>query len=129
MDIIVVLLPLKKAIIQQALEESGIGTIQEIKHFYVNDILTYYRQTYRKVSKMYAEYKARKQAEKNEIKNNEANFAYSIVHSSNRNENDFIINEQEFQIEQFMSENDLYNQFFFIFFEKFMKINQYLIEA
>ncbi len=71
--------------LEQALMESGIGTIQDIKDFYINDIINYYRQTYRKVSKMYEEYRAKKLDEKN----------------SNKNENDL-------KLDEFMKENDLY---------------------
>lgn len=77
--------------LEQALIESGIGTIQEIKDFYINDIINYYRQTYKKVSKMYDEYRAKKLDEKNKARN--------------KNENDL-------KLEEFMKENDLYNFIF-----------------
>ena len=79
--------------VEQALEESGIGTIQEIKDFYVNDIIHYYKQTYKKVSKLYEDYKAEKLEEKNK---NLSNTDLSNLKSEN-----------DLKLEQFMKENDL----------------------
>jgi hypothetical protein len=108
----------KQHFIQQALEESGIGTIQEIKDFYANDIISYYRQTYKKVSKLYEEYKLKKQTERAEsVKSNEFfRSGPNSIHSSGnvgsaKNETleeiNFIDNKHHMQMEQFMNENDM----------------------
>jgi len=68
--------------IHQAFEESGIGTVQELKEFYMNDILNYYRQTYKKVNKLYEEYKNKGKG------------------VSAKNENDL-------KLDEFMKDNDL----------------------
>jgi hypothetical protein len=105
--------------VQQALEESGIGTIQEIKDFYVNDIIAYYRQTYKKVAKLYEEHKAKRHAEMTEAKKSNSSelFGPNSIHSSvytvgsARNDNNedfsFIKTEQDAAMEEFMNENDL----------------------
>lgn len=86
-----------KHLIVQALEESGIGTIDEIKTFYTNDIIHYYRQTYKKVSKLYDEYKAKKLADNIEKSSNLKNEAENIN----------LKNEHDLKLEQFMKDNDL----------------------
>ncbi len=77
------------------MEESGIGTIEDIKKYYMNDIIHYFKQTYAKVSKLYEEYKAKKLEKE----------------SSNLIENDSNImqlkSENDLKLEQFMKDNDL----------------------
>ena len=86
-----------KHLIVQALDESGIGTIDEIKTFYTNDIIHYYRQTYKKVSKLYDEYKAKKLADNMEKS--------SSLNTGAANNN--LKNEHDLKLEQFMKDNDL----------------------
>ena len=84
----------------QALEESGIGTIDELKTFYTHDIIHYYRHTYKKVAKLYEQYKAKKLADKLKAKNtvNPSEAAGASVQ---------LKNEQDLKLEQFMKDNDL----------------------
>lgn len=86
---------LNKHLVAQALEESGIGTIEDIKKYYTNDIIHYFKQTYSKVSKLYEEYKAKKLEKE----------------SPNLIENDLNImqlkSENDLKLEQFMKDNDL----------------------
>ena len=46
---------------EQTFAESGIGTLKDLKRFYVNDIINYYQQTYRKVTHLYEAYKVSKE--------------------------------------------------------------------
>ena len=85
--------------IAQALEESGIGTIGDIKTYYTNDIIHYFRQTYSKVSKLYDEYKAKQLADK--LSKESSSLADNDLNSIQfKNENDL-------KLEQFMKDNDL----------------------
>ncbi len=89
----------KKHLVEQALAESGIGTISDIKTYYTNDIIHYFKQTYAKVSKLYEEYKAKKLADKLE-KESSSLFDKDLNNMQINNENDL-------KLEQFMKENDL----------------------
>lgn len=98
---------------QQALEESGVGSIKELKEFYVNDIVAYYRQTYRKVAKLYEEYKAKKRHRTTSGSASRfgagGNGDLSRVSGSVLDFNDKITNlgDEELPIDDFMSHNDL----------------------
>lgn len=76
--------------------ESGFGSISEIKEFYLNDVILYYKNTYKKVNKLYEDYKARKNGDN--LKNSDASLAMG---SSNKLEHDI-------HIEEFMKDNELY---------------------
>ena len=52
---------------KQAFEELGIGTVDDLKNFYQNEIINYHHDTFKKVTKLYEEYKKRKQAEKKNV--------------------------------------------------------------
>ena len=97
--------------VQQALEESGIGTIQELKDFYVNDVVNYYRQTYKKVSRLYEEHKAAKlsamDTEPNSAYSSNAPTSHGYGNAKSNGDESFLKTDQELQIEQFMKENDL----------------------
>ncbi len=76
--------------LKQALSELGIGTVADIKQFYVNDIIKYHRETFQKVNKLYTEFKLRKKAERKREK----------IDSD-------VKNECEVKVEEFIRENDL----------------------
>jgi hypothetical protein len=59
---------------KQAFEELGIGTVEDLKNFYQNEIINYHHETFKKVSKLYKDYKARKLAEKLTVK-----FFYTFI--------------------------------------------------
>ncbi|CAF1068702.1 unnamed protein product [Brachionus calyciflorus] len=82
--------------IEQALVESGIGKINDIKEFYINDILLYYKDTYKKVSKLYDEYKARKNAESKDHNQESDSFLQNKL-------------EDDIHLEQFMKDNEFLN--------------------
>ena len=56
-----------KLFINQVFEELGIGSIENLKGFYQNEIINYHHETFKKVSKLYKDYKARKLAEKSTV--------------------------------------------------------------
>ncbi len=76
--------------LKQALEELGIGTIADIKQFYVNDIIKYHCETFEKVNRLYREFKERRLAEKKRQK----------IGSD-------VKTECEVKVEEFIRENDL----------------------
>jgi hypothetical protein len=83
---------------EQAISEFGLGSVKDIKEFYINDVVIYFRETYRKVNKLYDEYKERKaqkqqQAAKCKDSDNKSDFL------NTKNEND--------AIDEFMKDNDL----------------------
>ena len=82
-----------KLFTQQALKELGIGSIVDIKNFYLNDVINYHQQTYQKVSKLYEDFKARKLNEKKIERNGNTQLD--------------IKTEGEIKVEEFMRENDL----------------------
>lgn len=75
---------------KQAFQELGISTIQDIKNFYLNDIINYHQDTYGKVSKLYEQFKSKKLATK----------AISDLNTKK---------EGESKVEQFIKENDILN--------------------
>ncbi len=78
---------------KQAFEELGIGTINDIKNFYLNDIINYHQETYKKVCKLYDEFKAKKHAEK--------------ISATQQTQFDDIKTEAELKVDEFIRENDL----------------------
>lgn len=90
--------------------ESGFGSISEIKEFYLNDIILYYRNTYKKVNKMYEEYKARKNGDI--LKSSDK----CLGNNNNKLEND--VND----LDEFMKDNELYvKKFLFVSFSNLKK--------
>ena len=77
----------------------GIGSIQEIKNFYINDVINFHRQAYNKVSKLYDEYKAKKIAESLEAEAKGKRIAGNLMHKKS---------EGEIKVDELMRENDLY---------------------
>lgn len=82
---------------KQAFDELGIGSVDAIRNFYQNDIINYHQETFKKVTKLYDDYKARKLAEKlkREVKNNTQT---KLSHWKT---------EGEIKVEEFIRENDL----------------------
>ena len=72
-----------KIFTRQAFEELKIGSIEEIKNFYLNDVIHYHNETFKKVSKLYEQFKEKKLAEK------------------------LAKSEGELKVEEFIRENDL----------------------
>ena len=80
---------------QQALKELGIVSLLDIKNFYLNDIINYHQETYKKVYKFYEQFKLRKFTEKEQE-------AFGSLDSRKN-----IKNEGEIKLDEFIKENDL----------------------
>lgn len=67
-----------------------------MKQFYINDVILYYKNTYKKVSKLYDEYKARKSG--HACKNTDMSLGMGTNSKL----------EHDMHLDEFMKENELY---------------------
>ncbi len=86
---------------KQAFKEIGFVTIEDVKNFYQADIIDFHQETFKKVSKLYNDYKARKITEKLKIetKTSSNNFCKSLKDVSK--------SKGEIKVDEFIRENDL----------------------
>lgn len=86
---------------KQAFKEIGFVTIEDVKNFYQADIIDFHQETFKKVSKLYNDYKDRKITEKLKIetKTSSNNFCKSLKDGSK--------SKGEIKVDEFIRENDL----------------------
>lgn len=89
-----------KNYVEQALQELGLGSIKNLKDYYLNDIVVYYRTTYDKVNKMYEAYKKSKMGLKPDG-NTDLNLG-SQMDTDQRE-----TNHSDLEIDEFMKNNEL----------------------
>lgn len=84
--------------------ESGLGSIRDLKDYYLNDIVLYYRSTYDKVNKMYEAYKRSKYGYKME---GDGTDGEGMIHSPlDIGEHDGDPND-DLEMDEFMKNNEL----------------------
>ena len=75
--------------------------MEKLKEFYLNDVIQYHRQTYKKVNKLYQEHKKKRMAERLAKKSGQQQMdAEASDLAENKTDN-------EIKMEEFMRENDL----------------------